>query len=488
MNNKKTQLIEKFRSDMVERSLKLPENERKDFVEKNVRIFTHLQEDEILYNKQIKLLYKELNARYDLSKEEVLTKLREMIIQDEIKEKEEFFFGKKQVTDQPVREYTQDRHPIVREIVDDDTEFVIVDPNNEEEQKAWREKGRKIVALDDTPNEVAFEKFKKEVFEKYSNIDNIAVKQQEIIAQIVKQESVGIKRRVEMKRKLQYYDEELGNVKNKAKKLESYAKELEQFFIPHGVDVKEYDDKACKTLQYIHADFEKRKHDDADWSTYDDDYKLEFFKIKYEEFFNSNPLVIKMMVISDMFSLDAFKKFLVKCRNNVAPKTNPFSQNSRPQKIKNKEKLTASEEKWLENNAFFVEYLHDDLHYKKTKSHLTNDRKMKIRLNAYNMLRQEMSSFKSRTQKRSDELLKESDHAKLSLFKDFLADVKEGYYQLKCSDLDVVNEVREKLKVLDKLKDLRQAELENSLKLQQKLKESAPSEPKKRRNRKKRNK
>ena len=198
-------------------------------------------------------------------------------------------------------------------------------------------------------------------------------------------------------------------------------KELNTYFISHGVDPKEHDGVAIRNVKIIFADYLKQKTTDI-WKSMEADMKQEYFKAKYPQFFDSFPIVVKLMIQQDKFEISAFKRFLEKCRTNVSEGSNPYSQNM-PKK--GTQRLTPNEEKWLENQAFYFRYLVED--YRRRIGQRTTINELNwLQAKQLETLRAEMMDFRSNFEKVAEKLKSNHVDNDEKLLMKYIEQVKNG--------------------------------------------------------------
>lgn len=285
-----------------------------------------------------------------------------------------------------------------------------------------------------------------EMREKYSRIENIRIERQGIINMELSEYTKVLKREIAKERKLtnerkektqeltEQYKKRYGNreiyvgdrIKSEVDEyIKAREKELNTYFIAHGIDPKEHDDIAIKNSKIIAADYLKQK-DTAMWKSMEPEMKQEYFKTKYPQFFDSFPIVVKFMIQQDKFEVVAFKKFLEKCRSNASAGANPYEQNMPKKGTK---RLTPNEEKWLENQAFYVQYLVEE--YRKSIGQRTSTAELNlIRNKQLEALRSEMMDFRSNFEKVAEKLKAEHNNNDEQLLKEYIDRIKSGEAEL----------------------------------------------------------
>lgn len=276
-----------------------------------------------------------------------------------------------------------------------------------------------------------------EMREKYSRIENVRVERQGIINMELSEYTKTLKREIAKERKLtnerkektdeltemyKKQHQKANHIKNEVDEyIKLREKELDTYFIPHGVDPKEHDDVAINNSKIIFADYLKQK-DTTVWKSMEPEMKQEYFKAKYPQFFDSFPIVIKFMIQQDKYEVTAFKRFLEKCRTNVAAGANPYSQNMPKKGTK---RLTPNEEKWLENQAFYVQYLVED-YRKRVGKRITTSEANWIRNKQLEALRSEMMDFRSNFERVAEKLKADHNNNDEQLLKEYINQIKEG--------------------------------------------------------------
>lgn len=304
--------------------------------------------------------------------------------------------------------------------------------------------------------------FSVEVRERFAKIENVYFEKKNIISAELAEYAKLVKREITKDRKLReeraerldelkknpaYQIKGQPNMSKINEELERYfkirEKELNDYFIPHGIDPKEHDDVSIKNARTVFADYNKHKNTEA-WKSMDADMKIEYMRAKYPAFYDSFPIIVKFMVQQDKFEIEAFKRFLEKCRTNVAEKgANPYSTQI-PKK--GTRRLTASEEKWLENQAYYARYLVEE--YRKNPKHHAGERDSKGKLKRQapsrlsekegkwifttqlDALRKEMMDFRQNFEKVAEELKEKHDDNDMKLIMEYIEGIKEGKYEL----------------------------------------------------------
>lgn len=298
-----------------------------------------------------------------------------------------------------------------------------------------------------TPEQLLTE-YAVEMREKYSKIENVQFERKSIISMELAEYSKLVKREIAKDRKLReeriekvrdlkkdrkymlVYNTDPSKIKYNTSKItddvndyiKRREKELNEYFITHGVDPKEHDDVSIRNARTVFADYTKQKTTDA-WKSMDPDMKIEYMRAKYANFYDAFPIVVKFMVQQDKFEVEAFRRFLEKCRTNVAEKgANPYSTQI-PKK--GTRRLTASEEKWLENQAFYAQYLVEE-YRKRNGQRLGNTEGNWLRQRQYDALRKEMMDFRQNFEKVAEELKGKHDDNDMKLIMEYLDQMKSG--------------------------------------------------------------
>lgn len=297
-----------------------------------------------------------------------------------------------------------------------------------------------------TPEE-QLQEYALDMREKYSRVENVRIERREIINLELQDYAKSLKREIAKERKLKTERtekfEELSqdrkywkDHKTKSLKLDQInqdvdeyikhrTKELDKYFIPHGIDPKEHDDVAINNARIIFADYQKQQKTDV-WKTMNAEMKQEYLRTKYTQFFDSFPIVVKFMIHQDKFEMVAFKKFLEKSRINVAEGANPYAKNIPKKGTK---MLTPSEEKWLENQAFYVQYLIEE-YRKRNGKRISVTEANWLRNQQLNALRSEMMDFRSNYEKVAEELKEDNAVNDERLLVDYIKQIKEGKVEL----------------------------------------------------------
>jgi hypothetical protein len=320
--------------------------------------------------------------------------------------------------------------------------------NPDTDEKLVSELKERRDVLDPPPKtpEEQLQDYALEMREKYSKIENVRIERSGIINEELKEHAKTIKREIARDRKLtnerkekteeltklyqsQYKGRALNLKPRIEKEVDAYIKarekELNTHFMPHGVDPKEHDDVAINNSKIIFADYLKQKDTEV-WKAMEPEMKQEFFKAKYPQFFDSFPIVIKFMIQQDKFEVTAFKRFLEKCRTNVAEGANPYAQNM-PKK--GSMRLTPNEEKWLENQAYYVQYLIEDYRRRNGKR-ITSAEASWLRNKQLESLRSEMMDFRSNFEKVAEKLKSEHNDNDEQLLKEYIEKIKNGEVEL----------------------------------------------------------
>lgn len=297
-------------------------------------------------------------------------------------------------------------------------------------------KRNEIEPPEKTPEEL-LQDYALEMREKYSKIENVRLERSGIINEELKEYSKLIKREITRDRKLkadlaekrrELEDRKLPKSKINHE-LEQYKtareKELNTYFIPHGVDPKEHDDIAIRNSKILFADYLKQKDTEV-WKSMEPEMKQEYFKTKYPQFYDSFPIVVKFMIQQGKFEVTAFKRFLEKCRINIAAGANPYAQNM-PKK--GSRRLTDGEEKWLENQAYYVQYLIED-YRKRVGQRLTVAEANWLRNKQLEALRNEMMDFRSNFERIAEDLKSKHNDNDEILLKEYIEEIKKGTVEL----------------------------------------------------------
>jgi hypothetical protein len=331
----------------------------------------------------------------------------------------------------------------------DDGKLTIDEANERAETLITR---RNILCPPEKTPEQLLTEYSVEMREKYSKIENVQFERKSIISMELSEYSKLVKREIARDRKLReerlektnelkkdrkymlVYNEDVSKIKYNTSKItddvndyiKRREKELNEYFITHGVDPKEHDDVSIRNARTVFADYTKQKVTDA-WKSMDPDMKIEYMRAKYANFYDAFPIVVKFMVQQDKFEVEAFKRFLEKCRTNVAEKgANPYSTQI-PKK--GTRRLTASEEKWLENQAFYAQYLVEE-YRKRHGQRLGNTEGNWLRQRQYDALRKEMMDFRQNFEKVAEELKGKHDDNDMKLIMEYLDQMKSGQCDL----------------------------------------------------------
>ena len=297
-----------------------------------------------------------------------------------------------------------------------------------------------------TPEE-QLQEYALDMREKYSRVENVRVERREIINLELQDYAKSLKREIAKERKLkdervEKFDElskdkkYWKDSKTKALKLDQLnqdvdeyikhrTKELDKYFIPHGIDPKEHDDVAINNARIIFADYQKQQKTEV-WKAMNAESKQDYLRTKYTQFFDSFPIVVKFMIHQDKFEMVAFKKFLEKSRLNVAEGANPYAKNIPKKGTK---MLTPSEEKWLENQAFYVQYLVEEYRRRVGKRISTTEANW-LRNQQLNALRSEMMDFRSNFEKVAEELKEDNAVNDERLLIEYIKQIKDGKVEL----------------------------------------------------------
>jgi hypothetical protein len=296
-----------------------------------------------------------------------------------------------------------------------------------------------------TPEE-QLQEYALEMREKYSKIEHVRVERAGIInmelqdyAKILKRE-IGRDRKLTNERaektaelteqyKKQYGRRALNLQSHVEKEVDEYmqvrARELNEFFIQHGVDPREHDNVSINNAKIMHADYLKQSTTEV-WKSMEAEMKQEYFKAKYPQFFDAFPIVVKFMIQQGKFEIVAFKRFLEKCRTNVAVGSNPYANNMPKRGTK---RLTPNEEKWLENQAWYVQYLTEE-YRQRVGQRLTTHEANWIRNKQLEALRAEMMDFRSNFEKVAEKLKDTHNENDEKLLLKYLEQVKNGETEL----------------------------------------------------------
>jgi len=319
-------------------------------------------------------------------------------------------------------------------------------------------------------------KYENEMYEKYNKIEYITIERNNIIKNELTECIKLIKREIfkdrKIKNEIDEKKEELKNLNYSEHRIKSEidkyintrTKELNTYFIPYGIDPKEHDTMSINQAKTIYADYTKQKNTDM-WKAFDEEYKQEYFKNKYPEFFESFPIVVKYMLTQDKFEVNAFKRFLEKCRTNIA-KGSTYN-NTIPKR--GTRRLTPSEEKWLENQAYYTQYLVEE-YRKRIGQRITPTEANFIRSKQLESLRNEMMDFRSNFEKIAEKLKAEQLQNDNKLLLEYAELLKEGKIELSEEEYEniafaVEEIIKKKEHLKEKIKEVEKQSEKELLKL-----------------------
>lgn len=167
-----------------------------------------------------------------------------------------------------------------------------------------------------------------------------------------------------------------------AEQLEEQIKQLRQ-------TATEGEDLLVLTLLHAQKLFKEflAIRDNADYLEAGDEEKVETFKSKYSEFHKKYPVIFKYMVCRGVFSLEAFRQFLIKSKNVLIQGVDP----SKKGKIN----------QWCELRAFYVQQawklMHNGRHYSTSDFLHTYDE-------VFSCLMQDYKKFEAEQDKAKEEI------------------------------------------------------------------------------------
>jgi hypothetical protein len=416
LNKKKeialNQFIKSLNEKYEEKKIDLTNPKHKEEYDREIQKYKWHLEDLHLYNQKMENKRRELSFKYDTS-DKGLTELRDKIVEQLIEEKKDFFG----LTEKPEVEI---------EVENPRIPIVITEPSD----------SKNTVSVDLENPDVLLEKFTKSAIEFYNKIDNLMLERNRIIALELKNYEPFIKREVQVTRKLKIETRELIKKYSEMKKyqnnndlmmdhIEKILKkrqiELEKHFITNGIDPREHDIKSLENARAVWRAVQKNRPLMANNT---DSEKLNHYREKYQEFYNSFQIVLKYMVLQNQFDEDAFLLFLKKCRDSqIDTKQTAFNQ--MPNQVRREVtddqksgKLNEKELLWLENQSYYVEYLAKNIQYKKSGRHVPYNELIFIRNQAFNLLKKEMSDFRKEFYKKDENIKKEDTAIQEELIKD----------------------------------------------------------------------
>jgi hypothetical protein len=152
-------------------------------------------------------------------------------------------------------------------------------------------------------------------------------------------------------------------------------------------------------------DIKKRVRDDPSFEEMPDADKIALYQNSdYKIFYTEFPIVSRYMICMGQFSVNALKKYLLKCKNVIHDP------------IKSKEK-GYTEDQWVQRQADYVRYLweaYQKTHFNKTESN-------EIWQNTYKILKKEFQDFKDLHKEIEDKIEKDKVINKEEMVKELLS-------------------------------------------------------------------
>ncbi len=130
--------------------------------------------------------------------------------------------------------------------------------------------------------------------------------------------------------------------------------------------------------------------DDRNYIDLLDSEKVSYFEERHPEFFKKYPVVGKYMVCRGVFSLDAFRQFLIKCKNEAM----------RASKVKTKKEKMQT---WCELRAYYIQRAWKHMN---NEEKFTNKDMNKIYNEAFEMLMEDYTTFEEDQEKANQEIAK----------------------------------------------------------------------------------
>lgn len=389
------------------------EKEINNRLEEYKKYESDLLEDDITYNKKLIIVRKELESKHGTD-EESLHKIRDFIITKMVEEKEKFLTGKSNDdndTDYQTQEEKKrimnmkdsgnsDRLGNFTEMIDnissEVSSEVLSEVSSEVSSKSdisnntKQDKNNRTLMTEDSS--ILLKKYKQELIKKFSNRKFLIQERYKIIDFEMKIEAGKIKKEVSIERKLINERKDLEKAWNKRKKYKKNPSKLAQDLARHmnkrikmleeykemGIDPDEHDKVSVNMANKIWSEVhEKANADLKKWNETPAKQKLDPFVEKYKEFGTGYPIILKYMIFKFQYDVDAFKRFLEKCRQNLPSKTAKHDE---------------VEDMRFQNQSYYVQYLFEE-HEKKNGRHIDQRVAKKVFNETYEQLRKEKEEF-----------------------------------------------------------------------------------------------
>lgn len=367
--------------------------------------------DQKRFNKAIEKTRQEIIEEYPAT-EEVLSKISEEFISKQMEEKEAFLFGysnkqmeelqnNKQLQNELSERMQHYKAPIVKNI-----------PSNVPDENK--------VLMDTRSNDELLQDYRRMLHDRCNKTSFILGLRENFINQKVKERGEHIKKTIEIDRILADEKEhmektypELKKYKDNTEKLQRDIKsiikrrreKLEEWYIKYGIDPDKEDRKAMSHAKQIWKDVTEQQSRGA-WKDTRTKDMYDYFKQKYNNFFNQFPIVFNYMLTHGQFHPKAFSRFLDIRRKNI-PETDP-----------KKRKKGAGEYAEHQNQASYAQYLAEEVNRDKGTP-ISAKQSRWVYKETFDKLRKETKEFKEKFEETNEELKKEKEQNNMELVEEF---------------------------------------------------------------------
>ena len=140
-----------------------------------------------------------------------------------------------------------------------------------------------------------------------------------------------------------------------------------------------------------------------------DEEKIELFQKNHKEFYNEFPIVCRYMICMGQYKRKAFKRYLLKVKNTVAPAADKRAKNY-------------MEDQWVRRQADYIRYLWEAYQTKK----INTKEAQAVWKHAYDMLTKEFSDFREMHKTIEERLKKEANVNNAQAARELLGRVSSG--------------------------------------------------------------
>lgn len=343
-----------------------------------------------------------------------LTSIRNRVIESEYAEKEEFLTGKSKNADMST---VEDRK------LEDKLLPVVIEHANEE----------LFAEVDTKDEETLLKEFREELERKYANDNEVLKFRDKIIAKEVEEKKSYFAREVLIVRMLARETEDLRKeleprYKDRKIALENEIKtridkrrlRLFRYFLPHGVDPDAQDKKFLNLAKSIVKDVQKRMKDEgAKWINKPEDEKIDYYRLKYEDFYNTFPIVCKYIILKNQFDEEAFMRFQEKTRLSA----------EKAQQTGALPKKGERDDQWIQNQAWYVRYLYEEFR-KKRGIPINTKEAQGVWAYTYEKLKEEFKTFKDKFEETRDKLKEDDKVSTQALIIEMLNRIQDGKQNL----------------------------------------------------------